>query len=68
MKFNLRGVAVIVKREITHELLHIPKTRIIETFGIKIKLSDNNYIHIFTAYLPPAMLKYHNTTMMISEN
>lgn len=46
------GVAMIVRKEISHKLLAVPNTEILETFGIEIELSNNTFIRIFTAYLP----------------
>lgn len=46
------GVAIIIKRNISYELLQVPQTELIEVFGVKVKLLNGSFIQFYTAYLP----------------
>ena len=49
---NCGGVAVVVRKNISHELLPDINTELIENLGIKIKLTDNTFVNIYSCYFP----------------
>lgn len=48
------GVAILIRRQIRHELLPHLNMRLLETIGIKIFLANNSTLEIFSTYLPGA--------------
>lgn len=44
------GVAIIIKNSIRHELLPVCNTHIIENIGIKVPLSNDEHVNIFSCY------------------
>lgn len=46
------GVAVVIRKNICHELLPTIQTKLIENIGIKVIFNDNTFINIFSCYFP----------------
>lgn len=46
------GVAIIIKKDLNHELLPAYPTNILECIGVKVCVNDNIQLHIISAYLP----------------
>lgn len=46
------GVAIFVRKTIKHNLLSKPKTKLLESLGVKIKLDSGAFLQLFAIYLP----------------
>lgn len=46
------GVAIIIRRNITHRLLPHLGTKLLETIGVEVSFTNNSKIKIFSVYLP----------------
>ncbi|KAG5666508.1 hypothetical protein PVAND_014532 [Polypedilum vanderplanki] len=46
------GVAILVRKNLKHKILPIPNTKIIESIGISVLLSNGTNANIFSVYLP----------------
>lgn len=46
------GVAIIINRNIIHELLQVPETKLIEAIGIKVKLRNDTTADFYSIYVP----------------
>jgi hypothetical protein len=46
------GVAIFVRESICHQLLTIPKTKVIEVIGIRVNFNDGEFFDIFSCYFP----------------
>lgn len=46
------GVAIVIRKNICHELLPIIPTHFIENIGIKITFDDNSVINVYSCYFP----------------
>lgn len=68
------GVAIIVSRNIIHELLPAPKTNLIEAIGVKIKLQNGSTADFFSIYVPGTNnyslvnLHYKNDLHLLTNN
>lgn len=45
------GVAIFVDRNIIHEVIEVPKTKLVEAIGLKIRLTNGFYITFYSIYL-----------------
>ncbi|KAG5677339.1 hypothetical protein PVAND_007106 [Polypedilum vanderplanki] len=46
------GVAIVIRKDISHQLLNSKQTKIIENIGVKINLINGEKIMIYSCYLP----------------
>jgi hypothetical protein len=46
------GVAIIIRRNIAHNLLPHPQTKLIECIGVEVQLANGSKINIWSAYMP----------------
>lgn len=54
------GVAILIKRTLTHDLITANNLETLEAIGIQIKIDTKTQLRIFSAYHPPAK-QFHHT-------